>query len=114
VGLRSNLWCLEARGGRLDTMAVLVLLRVSPATHEAFDELDALVGQSMSSAGGPPAGLMSHVVYPEGDGLVVADVWRTEDEGRAYSDEVLRPLVAEVGLTAHETSVRAVWSFARP
>ena len=95
-------------------MAVLLLLHVSPATQEAFNVLDARVGQSMASAGGPPAGLMSHVVYPEGDGLVVADVWRTEDEGRAYLDEVLAPLVTEVGLTAHQTSVRAVWSFARP
>jgi hypothetical protein len=95
-------------------MAVLILLRVSPSTQDEFNELDARVGHSMASAGGPPAGLMSHVVYPEGDGLVVADVWRTEDEGRAYIAEVLRPLVGEVGLTAHETAVRAVWSFARP
>ena len=95
-------------------MAVLLLLGVSPATREEFDVLDARVGESMASAGGPPAGLMSHVVYPEGDGLVVAQVWRTEAEGRAYSDEVLRPLIADVGLTAHEMSARAVWSFARP
>ena len=95
-------------------MAALLVLRVSPATQEAFNLLDARVGQSMASAGGPPAGLMSHVVYPEGDGFVVADVWRTEDEGRAYVAEVLRPLIAEIGLTAHEISVRAVWSFARP
>ncbi len=95
-------------------MAVLLLLRVSPSTREEFDVLDARVGESMASAGGPPAGLMSHVAYPEGDGLVVAQVWRTEDEGRAYGDEVLRPLIAEVGLAAHDTSAREVWSFARP
>ena len=64
-------------------MAVLVQLSVSPATQEEFNELDARVGQSMMAAGGPPAGLMSHVVYPEGDGFVVAEVWRTEAEGQA-------------------------------
>ena len=109
-----NLWCLEGVGGRLATMAVLLLFHVGPSTQDEFNVLDARVGQAMAAAGGPPAGLMSHVVYPEGDGLVVADVWRTEEEGRAYTDEVLRPLVAEVGLTGQETSVRAVWSFARP
>ena len=57
---------------------------------------------------------MSHVVYPEGDGFVVADVWRTEADGRRFFDEVLRPLVTELGLTAHETTVHQVWSFARP
>ena len=68
----------------------------------------------MMDAGGPPAGLMSHVVYPEGDGFVVADVWRTEAGGRAYVDEVLRPLLADVGLTAHATTALPAWSFARP
>ena len=81
-------------------MAVLIRLRVAPATRDEFDELDARVGQSMATAGGPPGGLMSHVVHPDGDGLVVAEVWRTEAEGRAYVDDVMRPLVAEVGLTA--------------
>ncbi len=76
-------------------MAVLVQLTVTPATHQQFNELDAAVGQSMTDAGGPPDGLMSHVVYPEGDGFVVAEVWRTESDGQHYVDDVLRPLVGE-------------------
>jgi hypothetical protein len=95
-------------------MAVLVHLTVTPATQEQFDELDARVGQAVSQAGGPPAGLMSHVVYPQGEGFVVAEVWRTQAEGEAYVDDVLRPLVAELGLTATKSTVRPVWSFARP
>jgi hypothetical protein len=95
-------------------MAVLLQLTVAPATQDQFNELDAGVGQSMAQAGGPPPGLLSHVVYPEGDGFVVADVWRTEAEGRPFVDDVLRPLVTELGLTAHETTARQVWSFARP
>ena len=95
-------------------MAVLVQLTVTPATQEQFHELDAAVEQSMQEAGGPPDGLMSHVAYPEGDGFVVADVWRSESDGRQYVDDVLRPLVGGVGLTASDTQVRAVWSFARP
>jgi hypothetical protein len=95
-------------------MAVLVKLTVTPATQQQFNELDAAVGQSMADAGGPPSGLMSHVVYPEGEGFVVAEVWRTESDGQHYVDDVLRPLVGELGLAAKDTNVRPVWSFARP
>jgi hypothetical protein len=95
-------------------MAVLVQLTVTPATQEQFNELDAAVGQSMMDAGGPPDGLMSHVVYPQGDGFVVAEVWRTESDGQHYVDNVLRQLVTELSLTAMDTHVRPVWSFARP
>jgi hypothetical protein len=95
-------------------MAVLLQLTVAPATQEQFNELDARVGQSMMQAGGPPDGLMSHVVYPEGDGFVIAEVWRGEAYGRPYLEDVLRPLLTELELTAHETTVRPVWSYARP
>ena len=95
-------------------MAVLLQLTVSPATQAQFDELDAAVGEAMTSAGGPPPGLMSHVVHPAGEGFVLADVWRTESEGRSYVDEVLRPLLSGLGLTAGEAGVLPVWSFARP
>ena len=79
-------------------MAVQLEITVDRATRDQFDELDDRVGQSMAAAGGPPPGLMSHVVHPEGDGFVLVDVWAVEDQGRAYVDEVLRPLMAEVGL----------------
>ena len=95
-------------------MAFLLQLTVAPGTQDQFNELDAKVGQSMMQAGGPPAGLMSHAVYPEGDGFVIAEVWRTESEGQRYIDDVLRLLLAESGLTGQETVGRPVWSFARP
>ncbi len=70
-------------------MAVLLQLTVAPATQEQFNELDAAVGQSMMEAGGPPDGLMSHAVYPEGEGFIVAQVWRSEAcDGRPYVDDV--------------------------
>ena len=68
----------------------------------------------MMAAGGPPAGLMSHVVYPVRRRLPVAQVRRTGAEGRDYVDDVLRPLVAEVGLTPQEAEILPAWSFARP
>jgi hypothetical protein len=95
-------------------MAVFLRLRVTPATQDQFQALDDRVGQAMMAAGGAPTGLMSHVVYPEDDGFVVAQVWRTEAEARAYVDDQLRPLVADVGLTARGFEVVSAWSFARP
>ena len=95
-------------------MATLLQLSVAAATRDQFDELDARVGQAMSEAGGPPAGLMSHVVHPEGAGFTVAQVWRTEAEGRTYLDETLRPLLTALNLAAGETTADPVWSFARP
>lgn len=95
-------------------MAALLLLTVTSATQDQFNELDARIGQSMGQAGGPPAGLMSHVVYPEGDGFILADVWRTQTEGQSYVEEVLRPLLSELGLKADPATVRPAWSFARP
>ena len=95
-------------------MAVVHRLTVSPATREQFNALDDRVGEAMTAAGGPPAGLMSHVVYPEGEGFVVAGVWRSEIEGRDYVDGRLRGLMAEVDLTPGETDVAPAWSFARP
>jgi hypothetical protein len=95
-------------------MAVLLQLAVAPSNQDEFNSLDARVGQRMHQSGGPPAGLMSHVVHPEGAGFVIAQVWRTETEGQAYVDAVLRPLLDDLGLTIRETTFRPVWSFARP
>jgi hypothetical protein len=95
-------------------MAVLIRLTVGPATREAFQALDDLVGESMAAAGGPPAGLMSHVTYPSGDGVEIADVWSTEAVGRAYVDDVLHALIREAGMTIRSMDASPVWSFARP
>ncbi len=95
-------------------MAVLLRVWVTSATQDQFNELDARVGEAMSKSGGPPPGLMSHVVYPEGDGFVVAEVWSTESQGTPYVDDVLRPLMVDLHLTVSATTVLPVWSFARP
>ena len=58
--------------------------------------------------------LLQLAVTPAGDGVVIAEVWRGEPNGQRYFDEVLKPLIAESGLTAQDVVVRPVWSFARP
>jgi hypothetical protein len=98
----------------MNGMAVLLQITVTPATQEQFDQHDVRVGHSMTQDGGPPAGLMSHVVYPQGEGFVAAEVWRTQAEAQHYVDEVMRPLLDELGLTASQSALLPVWSFARP
>jgi hypothetical protein len=95
-------------------MAILMQLIVSPATREQFEQLDIRVGEAMSQAAGPPDGLMSHVVYPQGEGFVVAEVWRSRAEAEPYVDDSLRTLLTGLGLTIAETTFLPVWSFARP
>jgi hypothetical protein len=95
-------------------MAIYLLLSVGTATHHQHDDLDARMGQYLEEAGGPPTGLMSHVTYPDGHGFVVAEVWRTEAEGRSFVDNVLRPVLTESGFSCGVPTTRPVWGFARP
>lgn len=76
-------------------MAVLLHLSVDHATWDVHDDLDARMSKYLMQAGGSPPGLMSHVVYPDGEGFVVADVWRTEAEGRSFFDKVFRPMLTD-------------------
>jgi hypothetical protein len=95
-------------------MAILLHVNVDSAAQEQFYDLDARVEQYLAEAGGPPPGLMSHVVYPDGDGFVVADVWRTEVEGRSFVEDVLRPILTDAGLKLCGIAVYPVWGFGRP
>ena len=95
-------------------MAVLLRIHFGHATQAEFNELDDRVGEAMDRAGGPPAGLLAHVVYPDADGFVLADVWRSEAEGRDFLDQALRPVAGELGLSPGEAEALPVWSFARP
>ena len=95
-------------------MAVLLHLSVEPATQDVHDDLDARMSEYLMQAGGPPPGLMSHVVYPAGEGFVVADVWRTEAEGRSFFDEVFRPMLTDSELRFSGPTAHPVWGFARP
>ncbi|MBJ7593747.1 MAG: hypothetical protein JF886_02615 [Candidatus Dormibacteraeota bacterium] len=64
--------------------------------------------------GGPPAGLMVHFARADGDGFMLCNVWRTEDDMRSFYDAVVLPRLAEAGLAAEDPSVSTMWGFARP
>lgn len=94
-------------------MAVIAELRVT-GTRDQHDALDAAVSDRMERTGGPPAGLMFHLSWPDGDEFVLADVWRTEPDARLFVDDVVLPAVSAVGLRAGELAIHPVWGLARP
>lgn len=95
-------------------MAIVVETRVPSASKAEFDRFDASIEVSMMQAGGPPAGLMAHLVRPSGEGFLICNVWRTEVEMRAFYDEVVLSRLNEAGLEPDAPLIEPVWSFARP
>ena len=57
---------------------------------------------------------MVHIGRPTNDGLLITDVWRTEEEWQTFLDSTLAPLIAECGLAADEPIVAPLWQFGRP
>ena len=69
---------------------------------------------NMPRAGGPPAGLMAHMVRPDGEGFVIIGVWRSEPEMRQFNESVVLPGLDEVSLVPGESTVWPLWGFAAP
>ena len=95
-------------------MAVIVRIAVNAALRDAHDRLGAAVEARIDEQGGPPDGLMVHLGWPEGDGFVIAEAWRTEELFHAYLEQVIEPALTELGLTAGEPEISPAWSIARP
>lgn len=95
-------------------MAIVVEVVIPRASREEAVRLEDSVGRVIAERGGPPAGLMAHLMRPEGDGVRLIDVWRNEPEWRAFHEEAIVPAVATSGLSASEPVLSPAWAFARP
>lgn len=95
-------------------MAVIVRIPVHGVDRSTHDRLEQAVGANIEGAGGPPPGLMAHVAHPDGDGLVIVEVFSSEAGFHAFWAEIAGPALASLGLTAGPHEVSPVWSFARP
>ena len=94
-------------------MAVVIELRVA-GSRDQHDAADAKVEEALGELGGPPDGLMFHLSWPDDEGFVMIDVWRSEQEARQFFDSVVRPAMTALGLDAGVPTVRPVWGTARP
>ncbi|MBK9737999.1 MAG: hypothetical protein IPO93_00420 [Actinobacteria bacterium] len=93
---------------------VVAEIRVLNASKADFDAFDVGVSGAIEEMGGPPEGLVTHVVRPDGDGFVICDVWRTPEDLRRFNDGVLLPMLAAAGHVVSDERVSPVWSYARP
>ena len=63
-------------------MAVTVTSRYATLSPKTYDEIVA----SLDLDANPPAGAVLHVAAESGQGLVITEIWRTEQTFRAYHD----------------------------
>lgn len=76
-------------------MAVLMLLEIPGATLDRYDRLNEAMG--LDGDADAPDGLIQHVAGADGDTLVICDVWESEDAGRRFSEERVKPAMADIG-----------------
>jgi hypothetical protein len=63
-------------------------------TRRQYDEAGGLLEQGDF----PPAGLELHVLHGDDDSLRVSEIWATADQQRAFNDDVLMPVLNQVGI----------------
>jgi hypothetical protein len=68
-------------------MAVVVIAHYPDLSAASYDEVIA----SLELDANPPAGAILHVAAGAGDGVVITEVWQTEQTFRAFHDYRLRP-----------------------
>lgn len=77
-------------------MAVLMLFETPGATVEQYERMNAIMG--INGDEDAPAGLISHVAGRTDDGMLIADVWESEEQLRAFFADHLGAALAEVGI----------------
>jgi hypothetical protein len=76
-------------------MSTLFRFRPVGMTRAKYDQVD----QKLREAGNwPPAGLQLHVLYGEEGNLMVSEIWESEEQQRAFSEQHLRPTLEEAGV----------------
>jgi hypothetical protein len=81
-------------------MAVSVVTRYADLRPATYDQIIASLDLDVS----PPAGAILHVAgEAEGGGLVVAEIWQTEQTFRAFLDYRFRPALRAAGVHTEPT-----------
>jgi hypothetical protein len=80
-------------------MAITVLSRYPDLPAATYDRLIA----SLDLDANPPAGAILHVAGAGDDGVVISEIWQTEETFRAFFDYRLRPALRSHGVPAEPT-----------
>ena len=76
-------------------MPLLMLMELPGATTEQYDRVNEILGVGTDEA---PPGLISHHAGRAGDGLLIVDVWESEDALGRFLDSGLRDAAGKAGL----------------
>ncbi len=73
-------------------MAIVMRMEAPGATVEQYEALNEVIGVDNDN---PPDGLVLHVAGVTDDGMVVIDVWESEEKLNAFFDSTLGPALAD-------------------
>lgn len=76
-------------------MSIVMVLEVPGATSEQYDEVNRTIG--VYGAADAPEGLISHVCAVTDEGLLICDVWRSEEELEAFVESKVGPALLAAG-----------------
>ena len=77
-------------------MAIVMFLELPGVTTEQYDQLNEAMGTTRPED--EPEGLVSHVCGTTGEGLLICDVWRSQEELDDFVGNTLGPAAAKLGL----------------
>jgi hypothetical protein len=74
-----------------------MVLEIPGATTEQYDEINKIMG--VNGPEDEPAGLISHICAKTAEGLLVCDVWRSQEELEDFIANRVGPASGQVGAT---------------
>jgi hypothetical protein len=88
-------------------MAIVVVLDMPGMTIEQYDKADGLLAAAGQRE---PAGRTSHVAAPSSDGMLVIDIWESEELFGAFGS-VLVSILKECGIQPSEPRILPMHNF---
>ena len=76
-------------------MAILMILDIPGGTVEQYDRVNEIMGVD---GGNTPDGLISHAAGPSDDGLLIVDVWESEDALNRFVGEQVMPAMQQAAV----------------
>lgn len=85
-------------------MAVAYKMRFEGATLDQYDQVMQLMG--LTAGGEPPEGAIFHWVAPTENGILVVDVWESDEQFNKFAEEHIGPATAQVGISGRPQTTR--------
>jgi hypothetical protein len=80
----------------IDLMAIVMFLELPGVTTEQYDQLNEAMG--ITGPEDEHEGLISHVCATTGGGLLICDVWRSQEDLDDFQANTLGPAAAKLGV----------------